>query len=128
MNFLKILLVSAGTLSLLIGLIGIVVPGVPTTPFLIITAGLYIRSSDKLYQKLISNKLLGDYILEYRKRKGMTKKAKTISIGIMWIMITLSAVLFIVHPLTKILVFLAGIIGTVVMGFIIPTIRNTEKD
>jgi hypothetical protein len=128
MSFLKILLVSAGTLSLLIGLIGIVVPGVPTTPFLIITAGLYIRSSDKLYQKLISNKLLGDYILEYRKRKGMTKKAKTIAIGTMWFMITVSTVLFIVHPLTKILVVLAGLIGTVVMGFIIPTIRNTEKD
>ncbi len=59
MSFLKSILILLGTLSLCIGVIGIVVPGLPTTPFLLLTAGLYIKSSDKLYTKLISNRLVG---------------------------------------------------------------------
>ena len=49
MNLIKVLLIVLGTLSLCVGIIGIVVPGLPTTPFVLLTAGLYIKSSDKLY-------------------------------------------------------------------------------
>jgi uncharacterized membrane protein YbaN (DUF454 family) len=128
MSLLKILLISSGTLTLLIGLVGIVVPGIPTTPFLIITAGFYLKSSDTLYNRLISNKLVGKYILEYRLRKGMTKKSKALAIAVMWSMIILSQMFFIEHPVMSLLVVIAGIIGTLVMGFIIQTVRNAEQD
>ena len=83
MSLVKIILIVLGTLSLGIGIIGIVVPGLPTTPFLLLTAGLYVKSSDRLYQKLISNRYVGSYILEYQANKGMTKRAKLYAIGLM---------------------------------------------
>ena len=57
MNLFKVILIALGTLSLCIGIIGIIVPGLPTTPFILLTAGLYINSSDRSYQKLITTDL-----------------------------------------------------------------------
>ncbi|MBW6479367.1 MAG: YbaN family protein, partial [Bacteroidales bacterium] len=64
MTLKKILFAFLGTLSLILGVIGIFVPGLPTTPFLLLTAGLYMKSSERLYKLLISNKYLGPYILD----------------------------------------------------------------
>jgi Uncharacterized protein conserved in bacteria len=126
MSLVKIILIVLGTLSLGIGIIGIVVPGLPTTPFLLLTAGLYVKSSDRLYQKLISNRYVGSYILEYQANKGMTKRAKLYAIGLMWAMITLSCLLFI-HPLSiKLVVVAVGAIGTAVMGFVVPTVISSK--
>ncbi|MFO7657658.1 MAG: YbaN family protein [Bacteroidales bacterium] len=120
------ILIILGTLSLGLGIIGIFVPGLPTTPFILLTAGLYIRSSDKLYSKLISNRHLGRYITEFQKEKGLTMRVKVYSITLMWIMILTSVTLFIHTGYIKILVILIGIIGTVVMGFILPTIAQDK--
>jgi uncharacterized membrane protein YbaN (DUF454 family) len=123
-NIFKSILIFLGTLSLCIGIIGIVVPGLPTTPFLLLTAGLYVRSSDRLYEKLISNRFVGPYILEFRRKKGMNLKSKLFAIIIMWTMITMSCVFFIKLLQVQLLVIAIGVIGTVVMGFIIPTIKE----
>ena len=118
---LKGILIIAGTISLVLGVIGIFVPGLPTTPFLVLTAGLYIRSSKKLYQLLIRNKYLGSYITEFQIRKGMTRKIKIYSISVMWIMIVISITLFITPVLLKVIIAGFGLIGTFVMGFVVPT-------
>ena len=121
-NLIKIVLIVLGTLSLGIGIIGIVVPGLPTTPFILLTAGLYIKSSDRLYQKLINSRFIGPYINNFRKNKGMTKRAKLSSIGIMWLMIAISC-FFLIELLTiKLIVALLGMIGTFVMGYLVPTV------
>ena len=120
---LKPILIILGTLSLILGIIGIVIPGLPTTPFLLLTAGLYLKSSDKLYNKLISNKILGSYILKYRENKGITLKTKIYSITIMWFMVSLSAFVFIDNLAIKIILFMIGGIGTLVMARI-PTLKN----
>ena len=118
---LKAILIIAGTISLVLGVIGIFVPGLPTTPFLVLTAGLYIRSSKKLYQLLIRNKYLGSYITEFQIRKGMTTKMKIYSIFVMWIMIVMSITFFITPVLLKVIIAGVGLIGTFVMGFVVPT-------
>ena len=76
MNLLKPILVSFGTMSLGLGIVGIVVPGLPATPFFLLSAGLYLRSSEKLYKKLLSNKWIGSYIIKYQTNKGLTKRGK----------------------------------------------------
>lgn len=120
-----------GTLSLCVGIIGIVVPGLPTTPFVLLTAGLYIKSSDKLYQKLIANRFVGSYVVEFKTKKGMTQRTKLFVIATMWAMITMSCVFFIAPFTLKLIVFIIGFIGTLVMGFIVPTVsisnRNSKK-
>ncbi len=117
----KILFIFLGTLSLAIGIIGIFVPGLPTTAFLLLTAALYMRSSERLYNMLLSNKILGPYIMEFRKNKGMTKRMKIHAIGTMWFMITISCVFFIKSATVILIVIGVGMIGTVVMGWIVPT-------
>jgi uncharacterized membrane protein YbaN (DUF454 family) len=70
MNLLKIVLILLGTLSLVIGVTGVFIPGLPTTPFLLLTAGLYVRSSEKLYQSLITNRYFGTFIREFRRTRA----------------------------------------------------------
>lgn len=121
MSLIRILLIVLGTLSLCIGVIGIAVPGLPTTPFLLLAAGLYIKSSDRLYQKLINNRFVGPYILEFQTKKGMTIRTKLFAISSMWIMITISIVFLIAPQSIRVLVAIIGVIGTFVMGFAVPT-------
>lgn len=127
MKIKKIIYIILGTLSLILGAIGIVVPGLPTTAFLLLTAALYVRSSERLYNKLISNRYLGPYILEFQKNKGMTKRLKLQAIGTMWVMITISCVFFIQSTLVILVVITLGIIGTVVMGFIVRTVSPPKE-
>jgi uncharacterized membrane protein YbaN (DUF454 family) len=113
-----------GTISLCIGAIGIFVPGLPTTPFLLLTAVLYFRSSDRLYQALITNRHIGSYILRFRTDKGMKMGLKLYSVVIMWIMIIASCLFFIASGSLKLFVLVLGTIGTIVMLFFIPTANN----
>ncbi|MDD2386700.1 MAG: YbaN family protein [Bacteroidales bacterium] len=120
----KIIYIVLGSLSVLLGIIGIVVPGLPTTPFMLLAAWFYIRSNDKLYNKLINNKFLGKYISQYQKNKAIPLATKIYSILIMWLMIALSVILFITSIPAKIVVVVTGIIGTIVMGFVIKTLKK----
>ncbi|HOY31657.1 MAG TPA: YbaN family protein [Bacteroidales bacterium] len=124
MNFLKPIFILLGSLSLCLGMAGIVIPGLPTTPFLLVAAGLYIKSSDRLYSKLYGNRFIGNYISEFYNKKGMSLRTKIFAITTMWTMITLSCIFFIdLFPIQMIIVS-AGIIGTIVMGFIVPTVDD----
>ena len=123
----KLLLIIFGTISLFLGILGIFIPGLPTTPFLLLTAGLYVRSSEKLYHLLLNNKYLGPYINEFRTNKGLTRMTKFSSICIMWVMISISTIFFLSNKNLKLIIIAIGIIGTIVMGFIIPT-TNKNND
>lgn len=127
MNLLKAIMISLGTVSLILGVSGLFIPGLPTTPFLLLTTVLYVRSSDKLYQLLITNKLIGTYILNFRMNKGMTKKSKILAICSMWFMISFSSLFVIKSFSLKLLVFITGVIGTIIMGFIVPTVYNSTS-
>ena len=121
---LKLILIILGTISLFLGILGIFIPGLPTTPFILLTAGLYVRSSERLYRKLLINKYLGPFITNYRKNKGLTLQTKLYSIFLMWTMISVSAYFFMDTMTPRLVLITAGVIGTVVMGFLIPTIKN----
>lgn len=123
MNIGVIVYIIIGTISLALGILGIFVPGLPTTPFLLLTAALYVRSSERLYNALISNRYLGKYILNYREKGGMAMKAKIYSISFMWTMIGISTIFFISPLWGKVVVIFLGIIGTVVMSFVVPTVK-----
>jgi hypothetical protein len=84
------LLFIAGTLALTIGILGIVIPILPTTPFLLLAAACYIRSSQRFYNWLLNNRLLGVYIKNYIEGKGMSRRAKVFTVTLLWITIGLS--------------------------------------
>ncbi len=75
-----------------LGVIGIFVPLLPTTVFLIIAAYFFAKSSEKYYNWLITNKYFGKFIKDYREGKGVPLKAKTVSITILWATILYSVI------------------------------------
>lgn len=81
----KIVYVILGTLSLTLGLIGIFLPLLPTTPFLLLAAALYFRGSPRMYQWLIRQKYLGSYIRQFREQKAIPLRAKCFSIALIWL-------------------------------------------
>jgi len=117
----NILYTTLGFISLGIGCAGIVIRGLPTTPFVLLAASLFAKSSERWYNWLISNRLFGKFIEQYAREKGMSFKMKIISISLMWTMITISALTFKSLHMKLFLVGL-GIIGTIVMGFVVKTI------
>ncbi|MBM3705099.1 MAG: DUF454 domain-containing protein [Actinobacteria bacterium] len=88
----KILLIATGTLFVGIAVIGIFVPVLPTTPFLLVAAALYARSSARFYNWLVNNRLFGRYIKNYREGMGIPLKIKIAAITLSWIMIGCSAI------------------------------------
>jgi len=123
MNLWKLILILLGTISLGIGVAGIVVPGLPTTPFLLLTAGLYMRSSDRLYNWLLSTSICGRRIKRWQEKRGMTIREKVLTILMMWSMITVSVIFLLSSSEVRLIVISLGIVGTLVMGFIVRTVR-----
>ncbi len=118
----KLLFVSLGTLSMILGIIGIFVPGLPTTPFLLLASYLFLKSSKRLHNFIMTNRLTSRFLKRYYQKKGITKWQKIYSIALMWTMIIISTVFFIENFNVKLLVILVGIIGSIVMGFIVRTV------
>jgi len=81
------LFVAAGSISLGIGIVGIVVPLLPTTPFLLLAAYCYSRGSKRLYNRLLRNRLIGGYLRNYLEGKTMSIRAKILSLSILWAVI-----------------------------------------
>jgi uncharacterized membrane protein YbaN (DUF454 family) len=90
-TWLRILLVIAGTVCVGLGIVGIFVPVLPTTPFLLLAAACYARSSQRFHSWLLNNKWFGSYIRNYLERKGITLRAKIITLSLLWITIGVSA-------------------------------------
>lgn len=86
----KMLFIAAGTLSVGLGLVGILLPLMPTTPFLLLAAFFYSRSSDRFYQWLITNRWFGDYIRDYREGRGIRRRHKITAITTLWAAILFS--------------------------------------
>jgi len=117
----KYILILLGSVFLGLGFIGIVVPGLPTTPFLLLAAGCYVRSSDRLYSRLLEHRLFGKYIHNFRETRSIPLRSKIISIIVMWIMIGLSVYIFTEIFYVKIIIVVLGIIGTIVILLISTT-------
>jgi hypothetical protein len=84
------LLIGAGTLCVGLGIIGVFVPILPTTPFLLLAAACYMRSSERFYQWLINNRIFGAYVRNYIEGRGMPLRIKIFTIVLLWLAISLS--------------------------------------
>lgn len=118
----RILLTSAGVLALLLGLLGIVLPGLPTTPFVLLSAACLARSSPRLHQKLISHRHLGPLVRDWEENRSLTRRTKWLSTTIMTAMVVLSAWQFSGRPFLQVLVLTLGVVGCIVV-WRIPTRR-----
>ncbi len=86
------LLVVCGTFFVALGVAGIFLPLVPTAVFLLLGAACYARSSERFYLRLVNNRVLGPYIRSSREGRGMRRRDKAITLGVLWISIGATAI------------------------------------
>lgn len=119
----KFLFITIGVLSVILGIIGIFVPGLPTTPFILLSSWLFYKSSKRLHDRLHRSPL-GKYIRRYESRQGMSLTGKFISIACLWIMISISAFLILEDFKIRVLLLILGAIGTGSILLIVPTAKR----
>lgn len=108
-QLLKWILITAGTIFIGIGIIGIFIPILPTTPFLLLAAACYARSSIRFYNWLMNNKLIGAYIKNYREKRGIPLKIKVFTIFLLWITILFSVFFILLISWIKIILIIIAI-------------------
>lgn len=110
----KILLNIIGTICVVLGVLGIILPLLPATPFLLLASACYVRGSERLNRRLLENKYLGPYIVNIKERRGLPLRAKVYTLLLLWPSILFSAYRLNSLPLLLVLVA-CGSIGTTVV-------------
>lgn len=105
----RLIYILLGTLFLILGAIGIFVPLLPTTPFWLLTCWFYLRSSEKLYNRAMSNRYFGSYIKSFMVDKAIPLRSKIISIAVMWLSTILTSLFLIDYLWIKILLMLISV-------------------
>jgi uncharacterized membrane protein YbaN (DUF454 family) len=117
----------AGFIFVIIGIIGMFLPLLPTTVFLLLAAACFARSSEKFYIWLHTNKYFGKYISSYRAGNGMTVRSKIMAISVLWITILIS-VYFSMDKLYIVILLLAILAGVTIHLIKIPTTKINEQE
>lgn len=102
-NLKKYIFIILGSLFLTLGIIGIFLPVLPTTPFLLLTSFFYLKSSKRLHNWLINHKVFGEYIYNYITYKGVKKKDKIKSLILLYLTLSIS---FYLVDITHVRIFL----------------------
>ncbi len=118
-------LMTAGTILVGIGILGMFLPLLPTTVFFLMAAWCYARSSEKFYFWLHHNRFFGKYLKNYRSGKGISFLSKIFTIALLWITI-LYSMFYSVENFYVRIILLAVAIGVTIHIIVIPT-RRSEK-
>lgn len=122
-NHLRYLFILAGSIAVVLGTIGIVVPGLPTTPFVLLASWCFYKSSTRLQAWLLQS-FLGKYIIDYQQKGGITTRKRIYIVLLMLTMVSISLIFFIHSTTLRIIVAAAALIGCIVVGFILPKAKN----
>lgn len=107
-GLLKYLYISIGIFTLVLGSLGIVVPLLPTTPFLLLSAYFFVRSSNRLYVWLLNHRLFGAYIKSYVTYRAITFKTKIAAISLIWLSMIPTMLIFRSLLITVFLIVMGG--------------------
>jgi hypothetical protein len=121
------LFIALGFISLVLAIIGIFIPLLPTTPFLLLSAALFFRGSQRLYDWLINHKIFGEYIRNFREYKAIPLSTKVFAVATLWAVMLSTAFFVIDHWLIR------GILIAIAVGVTIhilhyKTLKKKSKD
>lgn len=112
----KILLITIGMVCVLLGAMGVILPILPTTPFLLVALWCFLRSSEKLHDYVKTNKYLGPFVADYISGDGIPLKAKKRAILLIWITIGFS-IIFLIDPMfAKIILIVIATLVSIYIG------------
>ena len=123
---LRYIFIVCGCIAVILGTIGVVVPGLPTTPFVLLASWCFYKSSPRLQAWLLQS-FLGKYIRDYKEKGGLTMRKRLYIIALMATMVSVSIIFFIPNRTVDIIVGVAGLIGCIVVGFVVPQTKEKEK-
>ena len=106
----KFIFLFLGIVSLVLGVVGIFLPVLPTTPFLLLSATLFLRSSQRLYNWLLSHPYLGEYIRNFKEYRAVPLRVKIVSVSLVWLTLLYCA-LFVAKEWWMSAVFIAIALG-----------------
>jgi uncharacterized membrane protein YbaN (DUF454 family) len=106
-------LIISGILSMIVAIIGIFLPLIPTTPLLLLAAACFAKSSQRFYNWLTNNRYLGSFIRNYRERKGVHFKIKASVLTLMWAVMLYTAIFVIKILYIKIILIIIAIVVTI---------------
>ena len=131
-KFKKILFIVVGSLSFSLGAVGIVIPGLPTTPFMILSSIMFLNSSERLYLWLTTHERFGKYILDFKQGKGITFKTKIYAQTMMLLTMSFSLVpispAFIENITIRVVLFISAVFSFWLVGFKIPTNKTLKNE
>ena len=109
----RVLLIACGTLCVALGVLGVFMPVLPTTPFLLLAAICFARSSERFYHWLLNNRWFGEYIKNYREGRGIPLRIKILTLIALWLTIGFTT-LFVVSAWWGQLVFWGVAVGVTI--------------
>lgn len=112
-SIIRCVYVVLGVLFCVLGVIGIFVPLLPTTPFLLLSAALFFRSSPRLYHFLLNHPQLGPYIRNFREHKAIPLRIKIISVSLVWLTILYAVFFLLDYWILEILLLILAVCITV---------------
>ncbi|WP_050616132.1 YbaN family protein [Bacillus testis] len=121
----KIILCSLGWISFALGLVGVVLPVLPTTPFILLTACLFAKSSKTCEAWIKRRKVYRKYVLEYKQNKGLTPRQKAEILGMATTLLLVSGIL-IAHIHLRVFLAVLAICKWIVVWRFIPTVSKKE--
>lgn len=111
-SLLKIPLLIIGSISTILGIIGALIPVLPTTPFLLLAAVCFFNSSARLYEWLTKNKYFGSYIKNFREGRGIPLRIKIYALSMLWISMGFSVIFAIDSLAARILLLIIAVVVT----------------
>lgn len=108
----RVLLKNGGNVSVGLALVGIFLPVLPTTPFVMLAFFLFDRSDSRYRDWLVNHPRLGPIVKEYSSNEGIKLKAKIKALALLWISISISIVFFIKNIYTQSVVLFVAVCVT----------------
>ena len=119
--FVRWLLWLFGAVSLVLGLIGIVLPGLPTTPFVLLAAACFARASPRLHRWMRENRWIGPSLRDWERHRSLTRRIKAVALTSMLLMVSFSVWTFQGKPLVQAVLLAGAVLGGWVVAWRIPT-------
>lgn len=124
----RVVLFTVGSIALLLGIIGIFLPGLPTTPFVLVAAACYARASETFYRRLIVNPTVGPLIIEWRRHHSIPYRIKVVAITTMSLTICVSIWTLSAMPWLQAMLAFIGASTAIVLWRIPSRDRQTAQD
>ena len=111
----KSLFLIFGTISLVLAYIGVIMPGIPGIPFILLTAWFYVRSSDKMYNWILNHRVFGKLLNKFSQKETVPLGFKIFVVSQLWVSVTVTLIWFVHNIYFQIPIVIIGIIASIVV-------------